>query len=99
VVSKLTLGVSVSVHGCVSSLYQSGPVMEWRPIQGVLCLSFNDSWDMLQPPQQPCIRLSGYRKWTVRWMDSLNEDRLGQNIVRCLTSYCGKISGFVWRLL
>ena len=47
--SKLSLGVSVSVHGCVSRLSLCGPVMDWRPVQGVPRLSPNDSWDKLQP--------------------------------------------------
>ena len=34
--SKLILGVSVSVYGCVSSLSLHGPVIDWRPVQGVL---------------------------------------------------------------
>ena len=33
---------------CVWSL--CGSVMGWRPVQGVPCLSINDSWDRLQPP-------------------------------------------------
>jgi len=45
--TELTLGVSVSVDGCLSLC---GLVMDWRPVQGVPCLSFNDSWDRLQPP-------------------------------------------------
>ena len=46
--SELSLGVSVSVHGCLSHLTLSGPVMYWRPVQDVPCLSPNDSWDRLQ---------------------------------------------------
>ena len=30
--SKLSLGVSVSVCGCVSRLSLCGPVMDWRPV-------------------------------------------------------------------
>ena len=44
--SKLSLGVSVSVHSCVSLC---GLVMDWQPVQGVPRLSPNDSWDRLQP--------------------------------------------------
>ena len=42
-----TLGVSVrvSVHGCLSLC---GPVMDWRRVQGIPCLSPNDSWDSHQ---------------------------------------------------
>ena len=48
--SELTLGVSVSVSGCVSLC---DPMMDWRPVQGVPYLSPNDSWDGLQPPRNP----------------------------------------------
>ena len=40
-----TLGVRVSMDGCLSHLSLCGPVMDWRPVQGVPCLSPNDSWD------------------------------------------------------
>ena len=33
--SILSLGVNVSVHGFVSRLSLCGPVMDWRPVQGV----------------------------------------------------------------
>ena len=46
--TKLTLGVSVSMHGCVSRLSLCGPVMDWRPVQGAPRLSPDDSWDRLQ---------------------------------------------------
>ncbi len=46
--SKLPVGVNVSVSACLS-LYVS-PVIDWRPVQGVPCLSPNDSWDRLQHP-------------------------------------------------
>jgi len=42
--SKLILGVSVTVHGCVSLC---GPAMDWRHVQGEPRLSPNDSWDRL----------------------------------------------------
>ena len=32
--SKLSLGVSVSVNGCLSRLSLCGPVMDWRSVQG-----------------------------------------------------------------
>ena len=48
--SKLSLGVNVSVRGCVSRLSLCGPVIDWRPVYGVPCLSLNVSWDRLQPP-------------------------------------------------
>jgi len=44
--SKLTIGVTESVDGYLSLC---GPVINWRPVQGVPCLSPNYSWDRLQP--------------------------------------------------
>ena len=67
--SKLSLGVSVSVHGCLSRLSLCGPVMDWRSVQGVPRLSPNDSWDWLQLPHDPTDGLSGYRKWMDGWME------------------------------
>jgi len=32
---KLSLGVSVSVHCCLSRLSLCGPVMDWQPVQSV----------------------------------------------------------------
>ena len=61
--SKLSIGVSVSVCGCLSRLSLCGPVMDWRPVQGVPRLSPDDRWDRLQPPRNPTDGLSGYRKW------------------------------------
>ena len=49
--SKLPVGVNVSVSGCLS-LYV-GPVIDWRPVQGVPRLSPNASWDWLQHPRDP----------------------------------------------
>ena len=51
--SKLSLGVIVSVCGCLSRLSLCGPVMDWRTVQGVPRLSPNDSWDRLPPPRNP----------------------------------------------
>jgi len=48
--------------GCLSRSSLCGPVMDWRPVQGVPRLSSDDRWDRLQPPHDP-TRLSGYRKW------------------------------------
>jgi len=48
--SKLSLGVSVSVCGCLSRLSLCGPMMDWRPVQGVPSLSPDDRWDRLQSP-------------------------------------------------
>ena len=45
-VSKLTLAMSVHVHGWLSLC---GPVMDWWPVQVVPCLSPNNSQDRLQP--------------------------------------------------
>ena len=60
--SKLSLGVSVSVCGCLSPLSLCGPVMDWRPVQGVPRLSPEDCWDRVQPPRDPTDGLS-VRKW------------------------------------
>ncbi len=53
--SKLPVGVNVS--GSLS-LYV-GNVTDWRPVQGVPCLSLNDSSDQLQHP----LKDKRYRKW------------------------------------
>ena len=66
---KLSLGVSVSVCGCLSRFSLCGPVMDWRPVQGVPRLSPNDCWDRLQPARDPTDGLSRYRKWMDGWMD------------------------------
>jgi len=58
--SKIVL---VSVCGCLSLLSLCGPVMDWRPVQGVPRLSPNDHWDRLQPPRDLTNGLSEYRKW------------------------------------
>ena len=55
------------VCGCLSRLSLCGPVMDWRPVQGVPRLSPNDRWDRLQPPRDPTDGLSGYRKWMDGW--------------------------------
>ena len=47
--------------------YCCGPVMDWRPVQGVPRLSPDDRWDRLQPPRDPTDGLSGYRKWMDGW--------------------------------
>ena len=58
--SKLSLGVNVSVNGCVSLC---GPAMNWRLIQGVTLPSPQDSWDRLQlTPVTLRSGLSGSRK-------------------------------------
>ncbi|KAL6464881.1 hypothetical protein MHYP_G00271980 [Metynnis hypsauchen] len=38
--------------------------MDWRPVQGVSCLSPNDSWDRLQHPPATLTE-----KWLRKWMD------------------------------
>jgi len=43
--SVLSLGVSVSVHGCISHLSLCGPVIDRQPILGVPCHLPNASWD------------------------------------------------------
>ena len=54
--------------GCLSRLSLCGPVMDWRPVQGVPCLSPDDRWDRLQPPRDPTDGLRMYRKMN-GWMD------------------------------
>ena len=46
--------------GCLSLC---GPVMDWRPPQGVPRLLPDDRWDRLQTPRNPTVGLSGHRKW------------------------------------
>jgi len=40
--SQLSLGVSVSVHSCLSHWFLCDPVMDWRPVQVVPYLSPNE---------------------------------------------------------
>ena len=49
-------------------LHNKGPVMDWRPVQGVPRLSPNDRWDRLKSPRDPTDRISSYRKWMDGWM-------------------------------
>ena len=52
--------------GCLSRLSLCGPVMDWRPVQGVPCLSPDDRWDRLQPPRDPTDGLDGIENgWMV----------------------------------
>jgi len=37
------------MDACLSRLSLCGPLMDWQPVQGVLRLSHNNSWDRLQP--------------------------------------------------
>ena len=69
--SKLSLGVSVSVCGCLSHLSLCGPVMDWRPVQGVPRLSPDDRWDRLQPPPRPDRRIRRYKKWMDGWTSKM----------------------------
>ena len=46
--SKLTIGVTVSVNGCLSLCV--GPVIDWWPVQGVPRLSPNDAGIGSSPP-------------------------------------------------
>ena len=56
-VSKIVLWSECErVCGCLSLC---GPVMDWRPVQGVP----DGRWDRLQPPHDPTDGLSGFRKW------------------------------------
>ena len=58
------------VCGRLSRLSLCGPVMDWRPVQGVPRLSPDDRWNRLQPPRDPTEGLSRYGKWMDGWMDS-----------------------------
>jgi len=49
--SKLSVGVNVSVNGCLSLCVS--PVIVWWPVQGEPCLSPSVSWDRLQHPRDP----------------------------------------------
>ena len=64
-VSKIVLTSECEhVCGCLFRLSLCGPVMDWRPVQGVPRLSPDGiGWDRLQPPRDPTDGLSGYRKW------------------------------------
>jgi len=47
-----------------------GPVMDWRPDQGVQSLSSNCSWDRLQPPCDPKMnKVDVEKKKMDGWMD------------------------------
>ena len=65
--NKLAGKWNVCMHGCLSRLSLCGPVMDWRPVQGVPSLSPEDCWDRLQPPRDPTDGLSG-RKWMDGWL-------------------------------
>ncbi|KAL6472920.1 hypothetical protein MHYP_G00191080, partial [Metynnis hypsauchen] len=43
------------------------PAMAWRPVQGVSCLSPDDSWDRLQHPPATLTE-KRLRKWMDGWM-------------------------------
>lgn len=49
--SNLPTVVNVRVKGCLP-LY-GGPVVDWWPVQRVLCLSADGSWDWLQHSSEP----------------------------------------------
>ena len=61
-VSKIVLR-SECEHSWLSCVSLFGPVMDWRPVQGVPRLSPDDRWDRLKPPRDPTDGLSGHRKW------------------------------------
>ena len=48
--SKSTVGLHVSMRGCLSHLSLCGPVMDWRPVRGVPQLSPGGGLNELQPP-------------------------------------------------
>ena len=51
--AKLTRGVSVSMHGCLSPLFPYYPVMDLHTIQVVPCLLPSSRLDRLQHPRFP----------------------------------------------
>jgi len=66
-VSKIVLR-SECERVCLTRLSLCGPVMDWRPVQGVPRLSPSDCWDSLQPPPRPDRRIRRYRKWMDGWI-------------------------------
>jgi len=70
--SKLSVGVNVSVTGCLSLCVS--PVIVWWPVQGVPCLSPNVSWDRLQPPHHPQENkwLRKINEWMNEWRTPLS---------------------------
>ena len=65
-VSKIVLRSECEhVCGCLSLLSLCGPLMDWRPVQGVPPLTPDDR---LQPPCDQTDGLSGYRKWMVTYV-------------------------------
>ena len=68
--SKLSIGVNMSLNFCLS-LWVSH-VMNWQPVQGMLHVSSNVSWDQFQS-HGPC-KGQGWFKiiWTVFFFSSLN---------------------------
>ena len=70
-VSKIVLRSECErVCGCLSCLSLCGPVMDWRPVQGVPRLSPDDRWDRLRDDQT--YGLGGYRKKMDGWKNKKN---------------------------
>ena len=70
-IGDFNLSLGVSVHGYLSNLSLCGPVMVWRPIRGLACLSPNGIWNMLQSPAT--LSLIKWDGWMDEWMcDFLN---------------------------
>lgn len=69
-VSKLTLGVNVSMNGCLS--VRINPAMSWRPGQDVPRLSPGGSWDKRQHPLDPVFE----NGWMDGWLDPLHSPLL-----------------------
>ena len=88
--SKLSLGVSVNVCGCLSRLSLCGPVMDWRPVQGVPRLSPDDRWERLQPPCDPTDGLHGIENG---WMDGIG---LSQHSLLYPYTYCVDTTMACW---
>ena len=77
----------MSLCGCLSRSSLCGPMMDWRPDQGVPRLSPDDHWDRLQPPRDPTNGLSSYRKLMNGLMDGLMITGFIENATQWMVYY------------
>ena len=69
--SKLSVGVSVSVNGCLSRLSLCGPVMDWRPVQGYPASPPRTAGIGSSPTATRPTDLAGIENgWMDGWMDN-----------------------------
>jgi len=74
--SKLSVGVSVSVRGCLHRLSLCGPVMDWQPVQDAPRLLPSGSWDRLQSHCKPgFVKAVIEEGWMDEWLDSYDNDK------------------------